>query len=302
MNAITTADFIMHKGEPRLLDLRVAEALAYSQPRDIRKLIQRKMDELQRYGEVCATMAQTEGDEGENRATVARLHPKRGPMGAQFMLNEGQALLLCALSDTPKAPDARQMLIMGYMEWRRGQKTQPSLDAPTDFMGQPFEITSDAAKIWDIKLATVREARHLWGHERARAVWRQLGLAVPPDTPVGGQDEARDCLASLLGGEVHGSPLRHLLMQAMDGDEATAQMLHVHGIWVEDDEDGFSIANRNTSLERIMQGTRYAGAKWSYTLRRFNGATASKTRRYEPELTSRGTFLPSRVLDLFAEG
>ena len=185
---------------------------------------------------------------------------------------------------------------------RDGSYAMPKADAPTDFMGQPFEITSDAAKIWDIKLATVREARQLWGHERARAVWRQLGLAVPPETPIGGQDEARDCLASLLGGDLHGSPLRHLLMQAMDGDEATAQMLHVHGIWVEAEEDGFSIANRNTTLERIMQGTRYAGAKWSYTLRRLNGATASKTRRYEPEITSRGTFLPSRVLDLFAEG
>jgi hypothetical protein len=288
MNAFTINDLTVHNGEPRILDLKLAEALGYAQAYDIRKLINRNMTEMERYGEVFATVAKTS--------------PSGGRPSNEYLLNEAQSLLTCALSDTPKAPDARQMLIMGFMEWRRGQKSSLSLDAPTDFMGQPFEIASDAAKIWEIKLATVREARHLWGHERARAVWRQLGLAVPPDTPVGGQDEARDCLASLLGGEVHGSPLRHLLMKALDGDDETAQMLHVHGLWVEGEQDGFVVANRNTTLERIMQGTRYAGAKWSYTLRRLSGATAAKTYRFEAGITSRGTFLPSRVLDLFAEG
>lgn len=40
--------------EPRILDLRVAEALGFDRPRKIRELIERHRETLERFGEVCA--------------------------------------------------------------------------------------------------------------------------------------------------------------------------------------------------------------------------------------------------------
>jgi prophage antirepressor-like protein len=286
MNAITPFIFednlvrsIIRGEEPWFVGNDVCRALAIKNPRDAME----RLDEDER------GVANTDTLGGEQ---------------SMIIVSEAGVFRLIFTSRKEEAERFKRWLAHEVLPKLRrdGKYAMPNADAPSDFMGQPFEITSEAAKIWDIKLATVREARHLWGHERARAIWRQLGLAVPPETLVGGQDEARDCLATLLAGYVGGASIRELLMKAMDGDADTAHMLHAHGFWVEDEQDGFVVANRNPTLERMMQGTRWANASWRYTLRRLAGATGSKAYRFEPGMVMRGTFLPSRVLDLFAEG
>jgi hypothetical protein len=309
MNAINTHDLVIHNGEPRLLDLKVAEALEYAEPRAIRKLIQRNLDEFMRYGEVFATVANTSADD-DNRASVARIRDtvsqttrKVGRPGNEFYLNEAQSLLACSLSDTPKAPDARQMIILGFMAGRKGD-TAAADYAPNDDLGNPFKITSEAVPVWQTKLQIVRECRHLWGHDRARALWRQLGMAVLPEQVIGGQDEAKDCLWTILCIPVGGEPLYKRVMQALNGDDEMGKRLRPLGVWVDADEDGFIIANRHTGIEKALADTRWKDAQWSYTLRRLPGAMPALPRRYEPAAdmpTSRGTFLRSRVLDLFAE-
>jgi len=286
MNAITSNDLTVHNGEPRILDLKVAEALGYAQPYDIRKLVSRNMTEMERYGEVFATVAKTS--------------PSGGRPTNEYLLNEAQSLLTCALSNAPKAPDARQMLIVGFMAWRKGDNTPPDY-AANDDLGNPFEITSEAVPVWQTKMQMVREARHLWGHDRARALWRKLGLAVLPEQIMGGQDEAKDCLWTILCIGAGDEPLYKKLMKAMNGDDELGKRLRLLGIWPEPDEDGFIIANRHSVIDKALRDTRWRDASWSFTLRRLHGAMPAMPRRYEADTTSRGTFLPSRVLDLFAE-
>ena len=93
-------------GEPRAHDLDIAQRLGFDQPRDIRKLIARHIDELRQFG-VCATVAQTSGAKG-------------GSPSQEYWLNEEQALYIASVSQAPKAHDVRVMLIKVFVAWRRG--------------------------------------------------------------------------------------------------------------------------------------------------------------------------------------
>ena len=97
-------------GEPRVLDLDVADALAFERPRKIRDIIERNSIELERYG------------------SLPRHGAKPGPRGGrpafEYHLNEAQALLIAAFSRTERAADIRQALITAFLDWRAG-KTVP---------------------------------------------------------------------------------------------------------------------------------------------------------------------------------
>lgn len=105
-------------GEPRILDLRLAEALGFDRPRDIRKLIDRSMPELAAHGGICATVAQNTDTRG------------RGRPGTEYWLNEGQALVLCLLSRTDRAIAIRTQVIQVFMAWRRGAEPPAPPPAP----------------------------------------------------------------------------------------------------------------------------------------------------------------------------
>jgi hypothetical protein len=78
-------------GEPRVLDLRVAERLGFGRDRDLRKLIERNAKLLEMHGELI-------------RATVARNQkdtPKAGRPENGYWLNEGQTVALAFLSSAP---------------------------------------------------------------------------------------------------------------------------------------------------------------------------------------------------------
>jgi prophage antirepressor-like protein len=170
---------------------------------------------------------------------------------------------------------------------------------------QTFE--PDALPVLTVKLAMVREARQLWGHDRARAVWQALGLMPMPENHIGGQDEALECLNTLLDGQVQGRELRDWLADALEGDDEAFEVAKRAGLWAEADNDGFAIANRSLTFERILQGTRWAKASWQPVLRRLHGTTTVGNRRYEPNLKNanggnpRGVFMPAKYLDFTAD-
>jgi len=99
--------------EPRLMDLVLAERLGFERPRDIRKIIERNMEELTTYG-TCATVSRV----------------IRGNDAKEYYLNEGQALLICALSKTKQAAKVRKALIDVFMQHRRGEMKK-ELPTPT---------------------------------------------------------------------------------------------------------------------------------------------------------------------------
>ena len=106
------------EGEPRIRDLDLAERLGFDRPRDIRKLIERNMAEVEMMG-VCATVAQTSG-------------PKGGRPTREFYLNEEQSLLVSVLSDAPNAPAVRAMLVRTFVAYRRGQMEVPTVLTDAD--------------------------------------------------------------------------------------------------------------------------------------------------------------------------
>lgn len=92
--------------EPRISDMRIAEALDFKRHRKARELIERNRDELSSYGEI---------------AVEKQSVPHGGATFNVYYLNEGQALVICALSRTPKAAEVRKAIIEVFMAYRRGK-------------------------------------------------------------------------------------------------------------------------------------------------------------------------------------
>ncbi|MEH0291793.1 hypothetical protein V6R98_02280 [Agrobacterium sp. CCNWLW71] len=104
---IPTVSLIEFDDEPRIRDIELAERLDFKRPADIREIIARNRDELETYGGFpCRT---------ENPGTQG------GRPGKAYYLNEGQALVICALSRTPKAAQVRKLLIDVFMAYRQGK-------------------------------------------------------------------------------------------------------------------------------------------------------------------------------------
>lgn len=106
-NLISVNQLVEIEDEPRILDLDLAERLEFDRPRVIRELIARNRDELEAYG--CLPC----------RTTNPGI--KGGRPGKAYYLNEGQALVICALSRTEKAAQVRKLLIDVFLAWRTGK-------------------------------------------------------------------------------------------------------------------------------------------------------------------------------------
>lgn len=110
-------------GEPRVRDLDLAEKLGFDRPRDIRKLIERNIVEIERFG-TCATVA----------------HVVRGNLTKEFHLNEEQALLVSVLSNAPNAAAVRAMLIRVFVAFRRGELETKAPKAGVALIGREARL------------------------------------------------------------------------------------------------------------------------------------------------------------------
>lgn len=288
MNALSLhpTDLTTYNGEPRIKDLRLAEVLDFAEKRAIRKLIKRNEPELRQHGEVCGAVQQTPLEE---RDTVSR-------PGMEYLLNEAQALVISMLARTPKAPEVRKMVIDVFMEWRRGQLAPARTSTP-----EP--ITGEAVPVLTAKLALVREARHLFGHDRAKSLWQEVGLPVPEYAPDGGQEEARRCLEQILGympdasGPMANTSVREMIELAMDDNEAAERSCATLGIrMATPDQDGFLISNRHPLIVARFRGTDWDYGRHVRVLRRLTGACPAPKARYGT-FEARGTFIPARYLE-----
>src|SRR5690349_18807032 len=105
---IAPTDLKLLDSEPRVQDLRIAEALEFQNPLDIRKLIRRNADELQKHGGFFATVAKNGDPMG------------RGRPGEEYWLNEPQSILVCMFARTDRAAEVRAEIISVFIAWRRG--------------------------------------------------------------------------------------------------------------------------------------------------------------------------------------
>jgi hypothetical protein len=106
-NLIPAHSLTTIEGEPRVCDVDLALWLGMNQPLNIRELIARNRDELAAYGGLCSR--------------AINPGPLGGRPGKAYYLNEGQALVICALSRTAKAATVRKALIDVFMAYRSGK-------------------------------------------------------------------------------------------------------------------------------------------------------------------------------------
>lgn len=108
-------------GVPRIMDLTLAKALGFAQPRDIRKIIARQKEALERFGKVCSSMAQTAASKG-------------GRPSKAYYLTEKQALFICTKSEAPSALDVTIEMVEVFYAVKTGQQkpvqAQLPLEAP----------------------------------------------------------------------------------------------------------------------------------------------------------------------------
>lgn len=106
MTGLSRTDLSVIEGDALIADTRISDVLGYGRVDEFRRLIRNHSKELQSYGEV---FRRTGGKIGRGRPTTT------------YYLNEGQALLACMFSRTPRAAEARQQIIEVFMAWRRGE-------------------------------------------------------------------------------------------------------------------------------------------------------------------------------------
>jgi hypothetical protein len=118
-------DLTLLDDEPRILDLRVAEALDFDRPRNIRKLIERNTEELERHGTLLHHGAKSTG----------------GRPSAEYWLNRNQAICICMKSDAPRAAEVRVEIIAVFAAWLDG-RLLPSTSVPitAETIGSIFEM------------------------------------------------------------------------------------------------------------------------------------------------------------------
>jgi hypothetical protein len=112
--SLTLSDIITQNDEPRVLDIRLAEALEFERPRNIRKLIHRHATVLARFG---ATETWVE------RVSLHRgAKPLGGRPAAGFLLNRKQALYIVAKSETAKAAEITIQMVEVFDAWLSGER------------------------------------------------------------------------------------------------------------------------------------------------------------------------------------
>lgn len=109
LNIPATAIHTTKAGEARILDTDLASWLGMEAPRNIRATISANYLELQAYGNLHGP----------------RANPgKPGRPASAYFLNEGQALVLCALARTERAAYVRKALINLFTAYRQGKTVQ----------------------------------------------------------------------------------------------------------------------------------------------------------------------------------
>jgi hypothetical protein len=99
--------------EACILDVELASRLGMMKIRNIRSVIAENRDELELHGDLSCRAT--------NSIRAASTGERRGRPGKAYYLNEGQALVLCALSRTPIAAQIRKALIDVFMAYRTGK-------------------------------------------------------------------------------------------------------------------------------------------------------------------------------------
>lgn len=121
--------------DPRIEDIRLAQALGIDRPRNIRQLIERHRTALERFGDVCCTAQQTSS--------------KGGRPGKTYWLNKKQALFICTKSETANATETTIQMVEVFDAWQSGSLTAEKAGA----MHRPGKFDDDSDLELDMLMA-----------------------------------------------------------------------------------------------------------------------------------------------------
>jgi len=141
MVALSLTDLTPITGEPRLRDLRLAEALGFTRRRKIRDLISAHYQELLAYGSLPRIGAMVAAGSGVQRAVE------------EFWLNEPQCLLICMFAQTDNAAAVRKQAIELFVVWRHGEQVRSSSEDQTVVVLRRLEARLDALEATGHRLA-----------------------------------------------------------------------------------------------------------------------------------------------------
>lgn len=145
------------------------------------------------------------------------------------------------------------------------------------------------------RLDTVREARILFGPQRAAQLWRHLGLPEVPALVEGKREDAADCLDYLLVCETRTGPLRYELDLALSGDTDARARIRPHGLIVPSTLDGVYVASSHPAMAAFYEGTQWARRGWYKALLGIPGASRARTMNFGGR-ASHSLFLPLEAL------
>lgn len=181
MTALTLRDLSVVSGEPRVHDIVLGQRLGFERPRKVRELIHRNFAELKRYGEVSP-----------HRGAKPQLGSKGGRPQSGFLLNEGQALLVCMFADTDRAAEVREQVIRVFMAWRAGELQAAPQPARRQRVAPPISESDPRHPKFRDPLLPVDNRRalleRLHGFDEKRAddrMIRTIAHLLPPSGPSG---------------------------------------------------------------------------------------------------------------------
>lgn len=135
--------------EPLVVDTELAERLGYTQPRQIRELINR-LAEDPGFGQI------------QRRRTVRRQRTRNGGEREytieEYLLTEEQALEVVTKSETPKAKQLTRIIIRVFQAWRKNQLVTPSQAAVIQQSQINELVQSTIKEVIPMFLAIVRPA------------------------------------------------------------------------------------------------------------------------------------------------
>lgn len=141
-------------GEPRVRDIEIGERLGMVRPTNIRQVIEANRAEIEGFGMLHAAHATSPMPNGGSKKVL------------EFHLNEEQALCVSTLSNAPRAPEVRAMLIRTFTAFRRGLLVSAN---------EPFRAINAAAIV-----AAVKEAALVAFREMIPAIVPEILNAIVP--------------------------------------------------------------------------------------------------------------------------
>ena len=267
---------VAHDDEPWFVGVDVCRALELSKPENALA----SLDDDEKY-------TLSEGVIGDGAGRAARL-----------VVSEPGVFRLVFRSRKPEAEKFKRWLAHEVLpQIRRTGKYTPEESRPGMNEAIRLDLTRDAPLA--ARVDVVRLARALFGKDRARSLWTEVGLPpVPMASDWDHSGEAVQVMSRIIDHQIDGRPVRQLIMDAVDGDEAARLALLHFGIRPMEEEDGFYISNTAQGVRSLFVGSIWQAGEWRTILRRLRGARPHTKVRFGPGgHEARATWFPLEVLD-----